>query len=145
MAAGSISRYTAPTSPTGSTAGVAGAVGAPPYITSAAAAPIAGPMLPLSSLGPVGIRDARPRPSPVRLGGGVMLFSYSCGRSLANLRIRRTMCAVGDLTTGVEIAHRAPRPWVVLEDRHAVARCLGHLHAARDDGSEDLRAEVRPH
>src|SRR5581483_7063958 len=116
---------------------LAAAVG-PPSTMSAAASPIRGPSRvdsSLASAGPVGISEARPRPSPPFLRSGWVMLVALLGCCVA----------LRELAAGVEVAHRSARTGIVIDDRHAVAGCLGDLHAARDDGPQHLGAEVPAH
>src|SRR5690349_22293375 len=105
-------------------------------MTSAAASPrLPGPR-PLSSpsAGPVGIREARPRPRPLRLRAGCVIVGSSRarygGRNWSLLSGR--LAAFREFSTGVEIAQRPAGAGVVAEDRHAIARGFGDFDAARD-------------
>ena len=73
--------------------------------------------------------------------GARFLASHRCCPRQRTAHSRAS--ALGELAAGIQVAHRAARAGVVVEDRHAVARRLGHLHAARDDGPQHLVAEVR--
>src|SRR5262245_12370106 len=108
-------------------------------MTSVAASPIRGPMAGESpSAGPVGMRDAKPRPRPLRLAfGWVIRFS-----SLRNRSSVLAMSSFGNLTAGVEIAQRSAGARVVVENRHPVAGRLGNLHAPWDNGPQYFLAEV---
>src|SRR5690348_15607124 len=128
MSAGAISRYTAPI-------GDASCGGGPPIKTSAAASPIRGPRVagPGSpSAGPIGISEAWPRPRPPFLRNGCVMVVPS----------RMWSIALGEFTTRIEVAHRPARTGVVVDDRHGVARGLGHLDAARNHRAQHLAPEV---